>query len=113
MGGKPVTRCMPPEWRGEEEAGLAKRQRGERIDHCDTVRIAEDGRGVDMSLTVSPLRDRTGKVVGASKVARDISERKQNEQLQRLLLDELNHRVKNTMAMIQAIAAQSDRKSVG
>src|SRR3546814_3412713 len=110
--GQPITRIIPPELRGEEEEILAKLQRGERIDHFDTVRIAKDGRRVDISLTVSPLRDRTGKVVGASKVARDISERKQNEQLQRLLLDELNHRVKNTLAMIQAIAAQIGRAHV-
>jgi two-component sensor histidine kinase/CheY-like chemotaxis protein len=56
---------------------------------------------------VSPLRDRFGQIIGASKVARDITQRKQAEELQRMLLDELNHRVKNTLATIQAIATQS------
>ena len=71
------------------------------------MRVAKDGRLLNISVTVSPLRDRFGTVVGASKVARDITERKQAEELQRLLLDELNHRVKNTLATIQAIASQS------
>ena len=62
-------------------------------------------------MTVSVLRDRFGKVIGASKVARDITERKQAERLQRLLTDELNHRVKNTLATVQAIASQSLQRS--
>ena len=65
--------------------------------------------GVFISLTVSPMRNGAGEVVGASKVARDITERKRGEELQRLLVDELNHRVKNTLATIQAIARQSLR----
>jgi len=109
--GQPITRIIPPELRQEEEVILAKLQRGERIDHYDTTRLTKDGRRVDISLTVSPLRDPTGKVIGASKVARDVTERKQTEELQRLLLDELNHRVKNTLATIQAIASQSLRRA--
>src|SRR5690606_10124543 len=62
-------------------------------------------------LTVSPLRDRLGKVVGASKIARDVTERKRAEELQNLLFEELNHRVKNTLATIQAIAGQSLRRA--
>ena len=73
------------------------------------MRVGKDGRRIDISLTVSPLRDASGRVIGASKVARDISERKQAEALQRLLVEELNHRVKNTLAMVQAIASQSLR----
>src|SRR5262249_11915349 len=68
----------------------------------ETVRVAKDGRRVDVSLTVSPVRDRSGRVIGASKVGRDITERKRAEQLQRVLLDELNHRAKNTQATGQA-----------
>jgi PAS domain S-box-containing protein len=107
MIGKPITRIIPPELHGEEKQILAKLRRGERVDHYETVRVAKDGRHVDISLTVSPLHDKTGKVVGASKVARDISERKQAEKTQRLLLEELNHRIKNTLASVQAIATQS------
>ncbi len=107
MIGEPILRLIPPELHGEEKEILARLQRGERIEHYETVRVAKDGRRVDVSLTVSPLRDRSGKVVGASKVGRDITERKRTEKLQRVLTDELAHRVKNTLATVQAIANQS------
>jgi len=107
MIGQPILRIIPPELHGEEKEILAKLQRGERIEHYETVRVAKDGRRVDVSLTVSPLRDRSGKVVGASKVGRDITDRKRAEKLQRVLTDELAHRVKNTLATVQAIANQS------
>src|SRR5262249_56042186 len=92
---------------GEEGEILGRVQGGERIDHYETVRVAKDGRRVDISLTVSPLHDRFGKVVGASKVGRDITDRKRAEKLQQVLADELSHRVKNTLATVQAIANQS------
>jgi two-component sensor histidine kinase len=107
MIGQSILRIIPPELHGEETEILARLQRGERIDHYETVRVAKNGRRVDVSLTVSPLRDRSGQVVGASKVGRDITERKRAEKLQRILTDELSHRVKNTLATVQAIASQS------
>jgi PAS domain S-box-containing protein len=107
MIGQPILRIIPPELHGEEKEILARLRRGERIEHYETVRVAKDGRRVDVSLTVSPLRDRSGKVVGASKVGRDITDRKRAEKLQRVLTDELAHRVKNTLATVQAIANQS------
>ena len=107
MIGQPITRIIPPELLGEEKEIIARLSRGERVGHFETVRVAKDGRRLDISLTVSPVRDALGNIVGASKVARDITERKQAEKLQRLLVDELNHRVKNTLATIQAIASQS------
>ena len=109
MVGQPITRIIPPELHDEERDILARLRRGERIDHYETVRVAKDGSRLDISLTVSPLLDKRGVVVGASKVARDVTERKRAEKLQRLLLDELNHRVKNTLATIQAISSQSLR----
>ena len=109
MVGQPITRIIPPELHEEERDILARLRRGERIDHYETVRVAKDGSRLDISLTVSPLLDKQGVVVGASKVARDVTERKRAEKLQRLLLDELNHRVKNTLATIQAISNQSLR----
>jgi PAS domain S-box-containing protein len=107
MIGDSILRIIPPELHGEEREILARLQRGERIEHYETVRVAKDGRRVDVSLTVSPLRDRSGKVVGASKVGRDITDRKRAEKMQRVLTDELAHRVKNTLATVQAIANQS------
>lgn len=110
MLGRHITTIIPPELHAEEERIIAQLARGERIEHYETVRIAKDGRRVDISLTVSPIRDSHGRVVGASKVARDVSERKRAEETQRLL-DELNHRIKNTLATVQAIAQQTLRRS--
>jgi len=107
MIGQSIFRIIPPELQGEEYEILARLQRGERIDHYETVRVAKDGRRIDVSLTVSPLHDRSGKVIGASKVGRDITDRKRAEKLQRVLTEELSHRVKNTLATVQAIASQS------
>ncbi len=111
MVGQSIMRIIPPELHDDERRILAHLGRGERIDHYETVRLAKDGRRVEVSLTVSALRDRFGNVIGASKVARDISERKQAERLQHLLIEELNHRVKNTLATVQAIAGQSLARS--
>jgi PAS domain S-box-containing protein len=111
MIGQHITRIIPPELHGEEQDILAQLRRGERIHHYETVRLTKDGRRVDVSLTVSPVRDQSGKIIGASKIGRDISERRRAEKLQRLLVDELNHRVKNTLATVQAIATQSSRHS--
>ncbi|MEJ0012758.1 MAG: HWE histidine kinase domain-containing protein [Bauldia sp.] len=111
MIGTSILRIIPPELHPEERQVLARLRRGERIDHYETVRVARDGRRVDISLTVSPIRDGSGTVVGASKVARDVTERKQSEKAQLLLMGELSHRVKNTLATVQAIATQSLRRS--
>jgi len=74
--GKPVTTLMPPERRDEEPGILARIRRGERIDHYETIRQRKDGTLMDVSLTVSPVRDGNGHIVGASKIARDITEQK-------------------------------------
>jgi PAS domain S-box-containing protein len=78
--GKPITIIIPPELHAEEQQILEKLRRGERIDHFDTVRVTKNGRRVAISLTVSPVRAADGTVIGASKVARDVSDRKLAEQ---------------------------------
>ena len=105
--GRPVTMLMPPERIDEEPGILARIRRGERIDHYDTVRRRKDGSPIDISLTVSPIKDGDGRIIGASKIARDISERKRAEQQQQLLVGEIKHRIKNTLATVQAIARQT------
>jgi PAS domain S-box-containing protein len=87
--GKPVTILIPEE-RLDEELGIIERlKRGERIEHYDTVRRRKDGGDIDISLAVAPIRDKAGKVIGASKIARDISERKRAEtEREELLLKE-------------------------
>ena len=79
MIGQSITRIIPPELHEEERQILARLARGERLQHYETVRIARDGRRVDISLTVSPLIGRSGKVVGASKIARDVTATKRAE----------------------------------
>jgi PAS domain S-box-containing protein len=75
MVGKSILTIIPPELQGEEPAILASLRSGKKIDHHETVRIRKDGTRVAVSLTISPVRDSAGQVVGASKIARDISER--------------------------------------
>ncbi len=72
--GQPVTILMPPDRKDEEPAILARIRRGERIEHYRTVRRAKDGRSLDISITVSPIIDSQGRIIGASKIARDISQ---------------------------------------
>ena len=81
--GQPVTLIIPQERVQEEEEILAKLRSGERIDHFETVRVAKSGRRIDVSLTISPIRNMNGVIVGASKIARDISQRKASDQAQR------------------------------
>jgi len=77
--GQPVTMLIPPDRQDEEPQILSRIRSGERIHHYETVRRRKDGRLVNISLTVSPVRDRHGRIVGASKIARDISERMEAE----------------------------------
>jgi PAS domain S-box-containing protein len=77
--GKPVMILIPPGRADEEPYILERIRRGEKVEHYETVRRRKDGSEVDISLTVSPVRDKSGKVIGASKIARDISERKRAE----------------------------------
>src|SRR2546430_14876382 len=75
--GKPINILIPRERVAEEPTILARLQRGERVDHYETVRVTKDGREIYVSLAISPIRDGSGKIVAASKIARDITERKQ------------------------------------
>ena len=78
--GQPITRVIPPELRHEEQQILGRLRNGERIDHYETVRLKKDGSRLQVSLTISPLRDSQGHVVGASKIVRDITERKRAQE---------------------------------
>jgi len=106
--GQPVTMLIPPERRDEETAILARIARGESVDHFETVRVTKDGRRVDISLSVSPIRDAANQIIGASKVARDISARKRDEQALREadrrkdeFLATLAHELRNPLAPIR------------
>src|SRR3954462_15663233 len=78
--GQPVSMLAPPERRNEMPDILGSIQKGERVDHFETVRRRKDGELISVSVTISPVRNRKGEIVGASKIARDITERKRMEQ---------------------------------
>jgi len=80
MIGRPIARLIPPERPDEELAILERLRRGERVDHYETVRVRKDGTRLNISVTISPIRDADGHIVGASKVARDITKQKRLEQ---------------------------------
>ena len=104
--GKKITTIVPEHLLDEEPQILRRIRNGERIDHYETVRRRKDGTLVDISLTVSPMRNAKGEIVAASKIARDISDKKKAEAQYNLLIAELNHRVKNTLATVVSIARQ-------
>ncbi|MEZ5784983.1 MAG: PAS domain S-box protein [Xanthobacteraceae bacterium] len=101
--GKPVTVLIPEDRHDEEPNILARIRRGERIDHYETVRRRKDGSLIEISLSVSPILRADGRIVGASKIARDITERRRAQERQQLLLREMNHRVKNLFALASGL----------
>jgi PAS domain S-box-containing protein len=112
MIGTPIRRVIPPERQTEEDEILARLRRGERIEHFETVRIAKDGRNLDVSVTISPLRDVSGVIVGASKIARDITSLKASE-VERLRLVQENAAITGALNEVGAIVASDlDRDKV-
>jgi PAS domain S-box-containing protein len=105
--GQPITMLIPPDRQHEEPEIIARIRRGERVDHYETVRQRKDGTLIDISVTVSPIRHRDGHIIGASKIARDIGERRRLLERQTLLLREMNHRVKNLFAVASSVVALS------
>jgi two-component system sensor histidine kinase UhpB len=96
--GQSIFLIIPEDRIAEEHDVLARLRRGEKVDHFDTVRRTKDGRSVHISLTVSPIRDASGHVVGASKVARDIDERVRAQELLKRAHEELESRVRDRTA---------------
>ncbi len=105
--GKPVTILIPADRQDEEPAILARLRRGEPTKHFDTIRRRKDGSFVHVSLTVSPIRDANGTIIGASKIARDVTDRLRLDEQQSLLLGEMQHRTRNLAAVIEGLARQS------
>ena len=108
--GKPITILIPLGRLDEEPEILERIKRGEPVDY-ETVRQRKDGSQIEISLTVSPVKNAQGKVIGASKIARDITERKRAGDRQKLLVAELDHRVKNILAQVAAVAKSTRQSS--
>ncbi|WP_245477607.1 PAS domain S-box protein [Mesorhizobium sp. M5C.F.Cr.IN.023.01.1.1] len=109
--GKSGTMLIPSDRVDEELTILARLRHGERIDHYETVRLRKDGSLVDISLTVSPIKDADGSIIGVSKIARDITDRRRAQEKQQLLLSEMGHRIKNLFAVASSIVNVSARSA--
>jgi len=109
--GQPITIAIPEDRQSEEREILTRIRRGERIDHFETVRQRKNGSLIVISLTVSPVKDAYGRIVGASKIARDITEQKRNQELITTLAREAEHRSKNLLATIRAVINRSQSSS--
>ena len=110
--GKPVTILIPPAHENEEPVILERVRRGEHIDHYDTVRVRKDGTQLDISLTISPVKDAAGKIIGASKIARDITARTQADAQIKYLARETEHRTKNILAIVQVAVHLTQAENV-
>jgi PAS domain S-box-containing protein len=111
--GQNITLIIPPDRRDEERTIVERLRRGERVDHFETVRMRKDGSLLDVALTISPIRDAADRVVGASKLARDITERKRTEEVLRQAQADLAHvsRV-TTMGELTASLAHEIRQPI-
>ena len=105
--GQPIMIVIPRDRQDEERMILTRIRRGERIDHFETVRQHKQGSLIVVSLTVSPVKTAEGKIVGASKIARDITEKKRSQEKIATLAQEAEHRSKNLLATVQATVSLS------
>jgi PAS domain S-box-containing protein len=105
MIGKPVSILLPSARKDEEPEILGKLKRGERIDHYETARLTKDGRQIEVSLTVSPVLDRMGNIVGASKTIRDITERKHADDALRAAKEDLEVKLSELAVLNRELAA--------
>jgi PAS domain S-box-containing protein len=113
--GRPIDILIPPDRQGEESLILDKLKRGESVDHFETIRVMKDGREIHVSLAVSPIRNAAGQVVGGSKIARDITQRRRAEHALRQAQSDLAHvaRVTTLGEMAASIAHEVDQPLSG
>ncbi|KMS55990.1 histidine kinase [Novosphingobium barchaimii LL02] len=109
--GKSVTLIIPEDRLDEEEAILSRLRSGERVEYFETVRRRKDGTLVDVSLTISPVKDDEGNILGAAKIVRDISSAREAAVRQDLIIREMNHRIKNLFTLANSLVALSARSA--
>jgi PAS domain S-box-containing protein len=102
MVGQPITRLIPPDRQQEETEILGRIRRGDSVRHFETLRLHKDGKLLHISVTVSPIKDSAGRIIGASKVARDITERMQAQQKIQQFNNELEQRVAERTAQLES-----------
>ena len=109
--GQPITIVIPADRQSEEREILTRIRRGEHIDHFETIRQRKDGTLIVVSLSVSPVRNAEGQIIGASKIARDITEQKRSHEQIATLAREAEHRSKNLLATVQATVRLSQSET--
>ena len=109
--GHSILMLIPEGLQGEETEIIERVRRGERTASYETTRRRKDGTLISVSLTISPIRDDDGRIIGASKIARDITAAKESERRIRLLMREVNHRVKNQFAVILSLVQETSRRT--
>lgn len=109
--GRNITMIIPEERLDEEFHIMSQIRAGRRVEHFETMRRRKDGSLVPLSLSISPIRNVDGTIVGASKIARNDSERRQNEETLHLVVDEMQHRVKNLFSLAAAVVSLTARSS--
>lgn len=109
--GQSVTILIPVDRLDEEPRIIERIRNGEVVDHFETIRRRKDGSLVPISLTISPIRAEDGRIIGVSKIARDISDKYEAEKRIRMLLREVNHRVKNQFAVILSMIRETNRRT--
>jgi PAS domain S-box-containing protein len=108
--GKHITLIIPPELHSEEDEIISKLRRGIRIEHYETVRQRKDGSHVEVSLSISPIKDRRGRVIGASKIARDISERRELERRKDEFIGMASHEMKTPVTALKGFTQLLQRR---
>ncbi|WP_167514647.1 sensor histidine kinase [Mesorhizobium intechi] len=109
--GQSILMLIPDHLKSEETEIISKVRGGHRVASYETTRRRKDGVLISVSLTVSPIKNANGEIVGASKIARDISAAKESERRIRLLMREVNHRVKNQFAVILSMVRETSKRS--
>jgi len=110
MVGQPILKLIPEDLQHEEPVILGKLRNGEKIDHYETIRRTSDNRLIHVSLTISPIRDKEGRVTGVSKIARDITEQKQDEQRKNDFIGMASHELKTPLTSLTALVQMLELK---
>jgi two-component system CheB/CheR fusion protein len=109
--GQPFSILVPDDQADDVPGILDKLKHGEQVEHFEIDRVRKDGRRIDVSLNISPVRDASGKVIAASTIAREFTERKAAEDHRTVLMAELDHRVKNILMVITSLVSQTVRSA--